>query len=137
MKELFHKIMSVSMAMVVLFSTMSFTIDMHFCEDTLVTTSVFSKAESCGMDKVLTNACEKPDVKKDCCKEKQLIHQSNDTFKTLSSDVFSSNQVFIASYIYTYAALFNNLPRQIIPFKNYDPPIVVKDIQLFDEVFLI
>ncbi|WP_414727683.1 HYC_CC_PP family protein, partial [Winogradskyella sp. UBA3174] len=31
MKQVFHKIMSFAMAFVVLFSTMSFTINMHYC----------------------------------------------------------------------------------------------------------
>ena len=44
MKKISHKILATVMAFVVLFSTMSFTIDMHFCGDTLVATSMFQKA---------------------------------------------------------------------------------------------
>lgn len=39
------------MAFVVMFTTMSFTVDMHFCGDSLVDFSLFAKAESCGMEK--------------------------------------------------------------------------------------
>ncbi len=38
------------MAIVVLLSTMSFTLDMHYCGDTLVDIAVFKKAETCGME---------------------------------------------------------------------------------------
>ncbi|WP_455429473.1 HYC_CC_PP family protein, partial [Maribacter hydrothermalis] len=36
MKKFYHKILSVIMAFVVLLSTMSFTIDFHYCGDLLV-----------------------------------------------------------------------------------------------------
>lgn len=47
------------MAFVVLFSTMSFTINMHYCGDTLVETAMFQKAKGCGMEmqKPSTEAC--------------------------------------------------------------------------------
>ena len=38
------------MAIVVLFSTMSFTVDMHYCGDNLVETAIFHKAKGCGME---------------------------------------------------------------------------------------
>jgi len=34
------------MAFVVLFSTMSFTVNMHYCGDTLVETAIFHKAKA-------------------------------------------------------------------------------------------
>ena len=49
MNQVFHKIMSLVMAFVVLFSTMSFTVNMHYCGDTLVETAIFQKAKGCGM----------------------------------------------------------------------------------------
>ena len=48
MKKISHKILATVMAFVVLFSTMSFTIDMHFCGDTLVAVSMFQKATAIG-----------------------------------------------------------------------------------------
>ena len=51
MKQLIHKSMTVFMAAVVLMTTMSFTIDMHYCGDSLVDFSFVQKAETCGMEK--------------------------------------------------------------------------------------
>ena len=36
MKKFLHKSMAILMAVVVLFTTMSFTVDMHYCGDSLV-----------------------------------------------------------------------------------------------------
>ena len=69
MKQVFHKIMSLLMAFVVLFSTMSFTVDMHYCGDTLMDTAIFHKAETCGMEmeNPLTDGCSI--TKKNCCSD--------------------------------------------------------------------
>ena len=47
------------MALVVLFTTMSFTIDMHYCGNTLVEAAIFHKAKGCGMEmqKPSTKSC--------------------------------------------------------------------------------
>ena len=72
MKFVFHKIASFLMAFVVLFSTMSFTIDMHYCGDTLVDTAIFQKAKACGMEmqKPSNEGCAV--TKKDCCNDEQV-----------------------------------------------------------------
>ena len=43
MKQSYRKISSFLTAIVVLLSTMSFTIDMHYCGDTLVDAAIFEK----------------------------------------------------------------------------------------------
>ena len=49
------------MAIVVLFSTMSFILNMHYCGDTLVEIALLSKAKGCGMkiemDKPSSESC--------------------------------------------------------------------------------
>jgi len=40
-----HKLMAVLMTIVVFLSTMSFTLDMHYCEGNLVQTTVFHKGK--------------------------------------------------------------------------------------------
>ncbi|MEX0360745.1 MAG: hypothetical protein AB3N10_07110, partial [Allomuricauda sp.] len=71
MKSVFHKILSVLMVIVVFFSTMSFTVDMHYCGDTLVETTIFKKTKGCGMEmqNPLTEGCAI--TKKNCCDDKQ------------------------------------------------------------------
>ncbi|WP_339661730.1 hypothetical protein [uncultured Polaribacter sp.] len=73
MKQVFHKIMSFLMAFVVLCSTMSFSVDMHYCGDTLVETAIFHKAKGCGMEmeKPISEGCEI--TKKNCCSDQQIV----------------------------------------------------------------
>ncbi|REE80748.1 hypothetical protein BX611_2401 [Lutibacter oceani] len=138
MRQFFTKITAVLMAFVVLFSTMSFTISEHFCGDYLVDSALFSKAESCGMEMQKPSPTKDCSINKDnCCSDilKQFEGQSE-----LKTDVFKLNfeqQVFITSFVCSYINLFEGLEENIIPFKDYSPPFIVKDIQTLDEIFLI
>ena len=55
------------MAFVVVFSTMSFSIDMHYCGDTLVDSTMFGSAANCGMEMEKTSTKECSISKKNCC----------------------------------------------------------------------
>jgi hypothetical protein len=137
MKQFFLKISAILMTFVVLFSTMSFTISEHYCGDFLVDSSVFSKAESCGMEMEKSSPNKDCSIKKDCCKNelKQIEGQSNlkIDYSTLSID----QQVFVSSFVYSYVNLFEGIDTKFIPFKYYSPPLFDKDINVLYRVFLI
>lgn len=137
MKQVFHKIMSLAMAFVVLFSTMSFTVNMHYCGDTLVETAVFHKAKGCGMamEKNSTEGCSI--TKKNCCDDKQLVIDGQDELKVSFDKISFEQQVFIASFTYSYINLFEGIKNNIASYKDYKPPLVVKQIFKIDETYLI
>ncbi|MFT7072474.1 MAG: hypothetical protein ACJAX3_001452 [Patiriisocius sp.] len=137
MKQAFHKIMSLLMAFVVLFSTMSFTIDMHYCGDTLVDTAIFKKAKGCGMEmqNPSTKGCSI--TKKNCCSDKQIVIDSQDELK-LSFDTFSfEQQQFVTSFIYSYINLFEGAEGNTTSFSEYPPPLIARSIYKLDETYLI
>lgn len=139
MKQLFYKIVTFSMALVIVFSTMSFTINSHFCGDTLVSTSYFGEAKTCGMEmKQDINNKKCSSTKKNCCKDVTKVIEGQDNLKKNSLDSLSlDQQLFLATFYYSYINLFEGLHDKVIPFKNYSPPLVVKDIHVLDEVYLI
>ncbi|MDL5514075.1 hypothetical protein QSE00_19835 [Arenibacter sp. M-2] len=137
MKQIFHKISSFLMAIVVLFSTMSFTIDMHYCGDNLVETAIFHKAKGCGMEmeKPSTDGCS---IKvKDCCSDEQLIIDGQDELKISFDKLTFDQQVFVASFVYTYINLFEGLEKNVTSFRDYVPPLVIRQIYKLDETYLI
>ena len=137
-KQVFHKIMAMVMAFVVLFSTMSFTINMHYCGDTLVDTSIFHKAKTCGMEmqKAIENS-ECSSIKKDCCKEEQIVVEGQDELKISFDKLTFDQQIFVASFVYTYINLFNGIEENVTSFSEYPPPLIVKPIYKLDETYLI
>ncbi len=137
MKKVFHKILSLLMAFVVLFSTLSFTIDMHYCGDTLVETAIFNKAKGCGMEmeKPSSEGCSI--TKKNCCDEKQLVIEGQDELKLNFDKLTFEQQQFVASFIYTYINLFEGLDKNVSSYEEYKTPLVVKQIFKIDETYLI
>jgi len=137
MKQIFHKIMSLLMAFVVLFSTMSFTVNMHYCGDTLVETAIFHKAEGCGMemDKPSTEGCEI--TKKNCCDDKQLVVDGQDELQLQLDKMSFEQQVFFASFVYTYINLFEGLDNNVSSYEEYEQPLVIRQLYKIDETYLI
>ena len=125
------------MALLVLFSTMSFTVDKHFCGKVLVDSAVFSEAEGCGMHSQNPTSSEKENPEDFCCSEEQTSIEGQDELSLTFDDLDLQQQAFLASFSYSYLSLFEGLPEQVVPFKNYSPPLLVRDVQLLDQVFLI
>ena len=136
-KQALHKSFSALLALLVLFSTVSFTIEKHFCGDFLIDTAIFTEAKKCEVE--MPNAEGKTIVKKKhCCKDEIDVVKGQDELKFSSfEDLDYSQQQFIVSYITSYINLYKSLPKQNIPFKDYSPPNLVTDIQILDQVFII
>lgn len=138
MKKVFHKITSMLIALVVLFSTMSFTITKHYCGDTLVDTSIFDKASTCGMETQFTSASSDCSILKiDCCNDEQIVVDGQDELRLSVDKISFEQQVFIASFVYTYNNLFEGLDNNVSSYQDYEPPLVIKQIYKFDETYLI
>jgi hypothetical protein len=135
-KDILHKVFSATLALLVLVSTMSFTVEKHFCGVTLVDTAVFAEVEGCGMDMSNTETIE--NEKNNCCKNEVEVVKGQDKLKIAAfDDLKFQQQFFFVSYVYSFENLFEGLSEQIIPHKNYSPPNLVADIQVLDQVFII
>jgi hypothetical protein len=131
-KTILHKVFSITLALLVLFSTVSFTIEKHFCGDVLVDVAVFTEADKCGME-----ALEMLQSKS-CCKDEVKVVKGQDELNVSSFDELKlQKQQFLAVFIYTYITGFEGLPKKTVPHKDYSPPNLVYDIQVLDQVFLI
>ncbi|MGC6431715.1 MAG: HYC_CC_PP family protein [Jejuia sp.] len=132
LKMALHKSFSMLLALLVLFSTVSFTVEKHYCGDTLVDVAIFSEVKACGgMEKAKA-------MKKSCCDDEVDVVEGQDELKLSSfEDLDLKQQQFLAFLTVAYLNTFESLPKEIIPHKDYSPPNLVYDIQVLDEVFLI
>lgn len=121
------------LSFIVLFSTLSFTVEKHYCGEHLVDTAIFSEAKKCGMDSV-----NEIYVKKPCCKDTVDVFEGQDELSTIDfQDLDKTLKITLTAYVYSYSQLFESLPKLIIPHKDYSPPNLTKDIQVLDETYLI
>ena len=129
--------MSLAMTFVVLFSTMSFTVNMHYCGDTLVESAIFQKAKGCGMEMEKPSTEECSITKKNCCDDEQLAIEGQDELQLQVDKITFEQQVFIASFVHTYINLFEGLDNNVSSYEEYKPPLVVRQIFKIDETYLI
>lgn len=128
-----YRVTSMFLAVLVVFSTLSFTVKKHFCGTNLVDVAVFSDVKGCGME-----AASMGKMKKPCCKEEVEIIKGLEDYKSNTIDDLSfQNHQVLSVYLFAYTASFKSLPKQIIPHKDYSPPNLIRDIQILDSVFLI
>lgn len=132
-KQVLHKGFSMLMAALVLFSTISFTVEKHYCGDTLIDVAVFSEVHKCGME-MMDASIEK----KHCCNDiVEIVEGQDELTLTSFEDLDFDQQQFVTSFIYSYSNLFESLPKPVIPHKDYSPPNIILDIQLLNDTFLI
>lgn len=138
MKKDFHRFGSLIMALLVLFSTMSFTVDKHFCGSILVDKAIFSEAKTCGMEVDLATRIEMASEEEDmCCSNETIAVDGQDELKISFKSLDKDQQVFLKTFTSTYLNLYEGLPEQIVPYRNYSPPLLVQDILVLDQVFII
>ncbi|MBK5192814.1 MAG: hypothetical protein JJE07_06300 [Flavobacteriaceae bacterium] len=136
MKKGFQKSVSTVLALLVLVSTFSFTVDKHFCGSFLVDQAVFSKALTCCMDMHSHSGTDVMD-QDNCCSNQNISVKGQDELKISFNSMDFDQQVFITAFTFSFNNLFEGLPQQVIPYKNYTPPLIVKDIPVLNDTFLI
>ena len=138
MEQIFHKSIAVLMSFVVLFSTMSFTIDMHYCGDTLMDTAIFHKVKTCGMDmEKAINGSECSITKKGCCKDEQILVKGQNELKISYDKLTFDQQFFITSFVHSYLNIIRGFENNITSYKKYVPPLVTRQLYKLDETYLI
>jgi len=138
MKKFFLKISAYILSLIVIVSSMSFTIEKHYCGETLVDVSYFSNVDSCcAKDMKKKDQQENEPKKKKCCKnELELIESSTFDKEKLTS--FSPQEIqFFTYYVFSYINLFQEVDLEKEFYKDFPPPDIVQDIQVLHETFLI
>lgn len=139
MKTFIYKISSVLLAFVVLLSTVSFTVEKHYCKGHLVDVSYFGNANDCSSLDEDADHCEKGDrCHKNCCKDeiKHLENQQDlqqSSIKKLSLD----NQTLIVAFVLVKTGFFEWFDTQYVSALAYKPPKITSKLHILHEVYLI
>lgn len=128
------------MALIVLLSTMSFSVDMHYCGDHLVDFSFSKKVDTCMMKAEMSkssNECAVMEMEMDCCSDVEIVNEGQEDLKMSFDRLSFDQQLFVASFAYSYINLFTDLDENVVPFKDYSPPPLIRDVQILNQTFLI
>ena len=138
MKAKITKISCFIMALFVLFSTFSFTVEKHFCGEFLVDIAYFGHAENCSGELTIDN-CEAGPVNKmkDCCKDEVQKFEGQDDLKLSFNDFDLDQQLILVAFSASFTIVFEGSTSGIVSNEYYPPPLLIKDRVILHEVFLI
>jgi len=141
MKEQIKQIAACALSFLLLLSTLSVQVDMHFCGDHLVDMAIGGKAATCGMEPgsaLASGKCVMASMK--CCKDIRIdLHGQQNLHKTL--DV--SYKLPVMPGLSAAIIWCNPVPKPIEShftrqfFKDYSPPPLIRRVHLLNEIFLI
>lgn len=130
------------MALLVLFSTLSVSIEKHYCGEHLVDLAWFVGAEKCGMEasdmEMPASEEEQALMAKSCCSDVTDLYEGQDELslqKTL--ELSDSQKVFVMSFAYVFGGNYELQEESDTLFEHYPPPKSDRDIQALYQVFLI
>lgn len=149
-----YRLIALSMAFLMFATTLSFSIDMHYCKGELESIALFGIAESCKVQQEAEQASKdhsthqhkhehKEDCsneKKDCC-ENHTLHVEADIDDQVQSQDFIQNaqlQQFVAVYVSIF--FVNNtytFEEETPSLAFYKPPLISRDIPILVESFLL
>jgi hypothetical protein len=140
MLQILHKILALILALAVLFSTLSFTVEKHVCMGEVTDVSYFDTVESCGME---TTECGddldgQEQVKRtNCCDTLQELIPGDPVEQQAIQGLEIQEYGYIVSYISSF--LLEYEPLDLVSVIEYgpDPPLVERDIQTLYQTFLI
>jgi len=134
--SIFHKSISVALSFLVLFASISITIEKHFCGDVLVDVAIFSEVEKCGMEAFETK--QNTITKTPCCKDEiDVLEGIDELSKPSFEDLTTVEKQVLASFVISYYDLFTPSTTSENSFNEYSPPKLTQDRHTLYEVYLI
>ena len=129
-----HKTFALSMAFLLLFSTVGFSVNVHFCQGKLSGVSILKQASCCSAKTSCNHSVKKSN--KGCCENKTIIKQASkeDFNKTQQQKVELSQ--FAVAFIYAYCILPIQV-KLVKPYALHKPPLPDKDFSVLYQSFLI
>lgn len=140
MNKLKHKILSIILIPVLLFSTLSFNVDKHYCMDSIYSISIFGEADDCGMEMV---SCEETTIQtcqtsnEDCCIDENQYISGSVVIKNEKKNLDTEQYQFITYFIVSKYYLFKSNLNKPFQLRLYSPPEVIKNISVLFQFFLI
>ena len=138
------------MALLLLASSVSFAVDMHFCKGELKSISFWGKAPSCHEQAAAKVSCphhrkmmaEKGEAaleKSNCCNNRTVQVEADHERQTQTAmelELNPSLQYFLMAYTVSLLPA-EDIARTLAPYLNYKPPLIPRDIPVLNQSFLL
>lgn len=142
-KNLFQmrKAISIFLASIILFNSIGFAINTHFCEGVAIDSSISIGIEhlDCGMpyDDNHSHSVTKEQVSKQSCCENTHEIIEVDNSKDTGFPSFDLNQIFLIAFVNTFVLPTTYADNSNVDHSTYPPPLTKRDVQVLFQTFLI
>mgnify|MGYP006073970609 FL=1 len=137
MNTIVKKISTTLLSFIVLFSSMSFAIDEHYCGNNLMDVSYFGDADNCGSEEVTMNSSSSSVKQNNCCKDETTLLESS----IFNKEKFINLQHVDAEVLFfkanSYLGTYKDIAIEIEYYTDFSPPDIAQDIQVLHQAFLI
>lgn len=133
MKNIFIKLASFTLALLVLFSTFSFTVEKHYCGDFLVDVSFSGKTEGCGMK---MNGVVSAKKKKCCTNEIHKIEGQDELQSNKIDKLTFEKEQFLTTFVFSCNDFVERKSKNKV-YKGFSPPDISINYQVLHQTFLI
>lgn len=136
LKSKLTKVIVLSIAFILLLSSINWKVNFHICGDYVVNYALFVDAESCGMEESISICEYDPEngtLRKTCCTNKDVIISGNDVFRIQNSHV---NVDSFSPYLISSSSLATSLRFETAN-EHYDPPWLIVDHPSVNQVYII
>ena len=132
------KIFSVILSLVILITSMGFTVSTHICGGKKVKTvlGIGAADVSCGMEKNANNCASKKQMNANCCQDEFQLIQNDEDYTQQVID-FELSPDFFFAFVTSYVELFYAENLEYDFFTDHSPPPLIKDIPVLIQSFLI
>lgn len=120
----------------VMLSTVSWTVDKHLCMGRVMDVSFFAEADDCGMEEAMAAMADES-LENHCCGDESFTIEGQDKLKLSLSDLDLEQQYFLVAFTHSFLNVLLPLKELPVPNEDYPPPLLTRDIQVLDQVFLI
>ena len=138
MKTIIHKLSALGLALLVLFSTFSFTVDFHYCGDHLMDVAFMEPTEACSMNSDMPVPTDDCMIGGTCCSDLALVQDAPEVINLGGPDLQFLQSVEML-------VVFYQIPQLVLDeqesahdrIQRYKPPGRAADLQLLFQTFLI
>lgn len=137
MESIILKIAAILLGVLILFSSFGFTVSTHFCGGEKIKSAVgFVKTDlTCGMKKETSKCPQHNQIQSECCKNVFEYHKIEDNVKKEVAEIAIPK--FIQVFQLINLGFLVQISLDNIYFNNFSPPLIVKNITVVFQTFLI
>lgn len=139
--KILKKISAIILSLLVILSSMSFTLNVHMCMGEIDSIALLQESKSCEMS-TQQAPCANHDLhnsqptKKDCCEDHSFFVEGQDELAKTAS--FGMPDLHFVAVLYAVAAYLFAQPSIVTTFyKDYSPPLIERDIPVLVQSFLL